>query len=287
MLIRLVVLHICLLLSLSADAGELLSFEGARLIPTDWADGDSFEVELANGARHTIRLYGADTVELHVTDNTDARRLRAQRRYFGITHHSELVPENIALAKSLGAQAKATVQELLAEPFTVHTSFADGGGDGRYKRIYGFISLADGRDLATVLVERGLARAFGVYRSSPDGLSRDDYRDHLKDAELCAAAEGAGAWAYTDWEAIRDQRAEQRQEQAQLDAATGRAPPTEMLDVNTAARDELMRIPGIGEHFANLIIEHRPYDELDALLRVPGIGPKRFANLREWVRVER
>lgn len=48
-----------------------------------------------------------------------------------------------------------------------------------------------------------------------------------------------------------------------------------------------MRIPGIGEHFANLIIEHRPYEQLDALLHMPGIGPKRFANLREWVRIER
>jgi DNA uptake protein ComE-like DNA-binding protein len=49
----------------------------------------------------------------------------------------------------------------------------------------------------------------------------------------------------------------------------------------------VMRIPGIGEHVAHLIIEHRPYERLDALLHVPGIGPKRFANLREWVRVER
>jgi hypothetical protein len=214
-------------------------------------------------------------------------RLRSPGGCGPLCQQSELVPENIALAKSLGAQARTAVQELLARPFTVHTSFADGGGDGRCKRIYGFITLADGRDLATVLVERGLARAFGVYRSSPDGLSRDDYRDHLKDAELCAVAERAGAWAYTHWTAIREQRAEQRQEQAELDAATGRAPPTEILDINTAARDELMRIPGIGEHSANLIIEHRPYEQLDALLRVPGIGPKRFADLREWVRVKR
>ncbi|MBK1633325.1 hypothetical protein CKO31_21735 [Thiohalocapsa halophila] len=110
------------------------------------------------------------------------------------------------------------------------------------------------------MVERGLARVFGVYRTSPDGLSRDDYRDHLKDAELCAAAERVGARAYTDRSAIRSQRAEGRQEQAELDLAAGRAPPTEMLDINTVARDELMRIPGIGDHFANLIIEHRPYE---------------------------
>ena len=274
------------LFAMGAHAGELQRIDGVRLNPTDWADGDSFEVQFPDGERHTIRLYGADCFEWHVADKTDARRLSAQRRYFGITDYRGSVPQSIALAKSLGAEAGKTVRELLAEPFTVHTAFADGGGDGKYKRIYGFIELADGRDLATVLVERGLARAFGVYRSSPDGLSRDDYREHLKDTELRAAAQRAGAWAYTDWDALPSQRAEQRREDGELALATGKARPTEPLDINTAARDELMRIPGIGEHFANAIIEHRPYRKLEELMRVPGIGPKRFANLRGWVSIQ-
>jgi len=282
---RFAVIVILFFITGSVLAGELQRFNAVRHTPTDWADGDSFEVEFANGERHTIRLYGADCFEWHVTDKTDARRLRAQRRYFGITDYGDSAPKSIALAKSLGAQGGAAARELLAEPFTVHTSFADGGGDGRYKRIYGFITLADGRDLATVLIEKGLARAYGVYRSSPDLMSRDAYREHLKDAEFCAAAERVGAWAFTDWAKLRGERADQRQEDNELDIATGSAAPTEALDINTAARDDLMRIPGIGEHFANLIIENRPYDSLDGLLRVPGIGPKRFENLREWVTI--
>lgn len=280
---RLTLLLLCTLLAAAAGAAELQSIAGARLIPTDWADGDSFEVELPNGERHTIRLYGADCFEWHVTDSTDARRLRGQRRYFGITDARDTVPASIALAKSLGAAAGAAVRELLAAPFTVHTAFADGGGDGRYKRIYGFITLADGRDLATVLVGRGLARAYGVYRSTPDGLSRDDYRERLQDIELWAAAGRHGAWAHTDWDALLAQRDEQRRLDQEDAIATGTAPPSEPLDVNTAARDELMRIPGIGEHFANAIIEHRPYSKLEELLRVPGIGEKRLAKLRAWV----
>jgi endonuclease YncB( thermonuclease family) len=65
-------------------AATLQTFENARLIPTEWADGDSFLVALPNGEEHTVRLYGADCIEYHVTDATDAVRLRAQRRYFGI-----------------------------------------------------------------------------------------------------------------------------------------------------------------------------------------------------------
>jgi competence protein ComEA len=277
----------CLAAAAANAAAALESIPGVRLIPTEWADGDSFEVQFPSGAKHTIRLYGADAFELNVTDRADARRLQQQRRYFGITYYSEQVPESIALAKTLGAEAKAAVGELLAEPFTVHTAFADGGGDGRYRRIYGFISLADGRDLATVLVERGLARAFGVYRGTPEGLDRDDYREQLKDAELRAAAQRKGAWAYTDWDEIGEQRRQQRLEDREFDLATGRSAPAGPLDINTAARDDLMRIPGIGEHFANAIIEHRPYTNVEELLRVPGIGEKRLARLRDWVSVGR
>lgn len=277
----------CVLAAAMAAAAELKSIPGARLLHADWADGDSFEVQFPGGERHTVRLYGADAFELHVTDRADARRLQQQRRYFGITYYSEQVPESIALAKRLGADAKAAVRELLAEPFTVHTAFADGGGDGRYRRIYGFITLADGRDLGTVLVERGLARAFGVYRGTPEGLSRDDYREQLKDAELYAAAERKGAWTYTDWDEIGEQRRQQRLEDREIDLATGKSAPAGPLDINTAARDDLMRIPGIGEHYANAIIEHRPYGTVDELLRVPGIGEKRLARLRDWVTVAR
>jgi hypothetical protein len=48
------------------------------------ADEDSFQIQTPEGQEHTIRLYGADCIEWHVSDDSDARRLRAQRRYFGI-----------------------------------------------------------------------------------------------------------------------------------------------------------------------------------------------------------
>jgi endonuclease YncB( thermonuclease family) len=268
-----------------AAAEELETFHGVELVPADWADGDSFLVRLPDGEEHTIRLYGADCMEWHVTDSTDARRLRAQRRYFGISDYGHSPLTSIELAKAKGAEAARLVRELLAAPFTVHTSFADGGGDGRYKRIYAFITTADGLDLAEVLVEQGLARAFGVYRSTPDGQSRDDYRDALKDAELVAARKGRGIWAYTDWDAVADERSAQRREEAEHRLATGTAPPARAMDLNSAARDELMRIPGIGEHYANAIIEHRPYRSVDELLRVNGIGRKRLEAIREWVKV--
>jgi hypothetical protein len=190
---------------------------------------------------------------------------------------------SVELAKSLGKLATETVREVLARPFSVHTAFADGGGDGRYKRIYAFITTADGEDLGTLLISRGLARAFGVYCGAPDGRDRDEYRESLRDTELIAASARRGAWAYTDWDALAAERSEQRMEDAEIDAVLGRAPPAEKIDINTAARDLLMRIPQVGEVRANRIIEGRPYGSVDELLRVKGIGEKRLEMMREWV----
>ena len=45
------------------------------------------------------------------------------------------------------------------------------------------------------------------------------------------------------------------------------------LDVNTAARDDLINLPGIGPAMADRIIAARPFDSLEDLRRVDGVGP--------------
>lgn len=67
------------------SAQALEKFPACRMVQAAWADGDSFLIQTQRNEQHTIRLYGADCLELHVNDDTDARRLRAQRRYFGIS----------------------------------------------------------------------------------------------------------------------------------------------------------------------------------------------------------
>ena len=128
--------------------------------------------------------------------------------------------------------------------------------------------------------------AYGVYRATADGSSRDDYREQLKDAELVAAHAGAGVWAYTDWESLPQERQAQRQEEAEDDIALGKAEPTEAINLNTATRGELMSIRGVGEVTANRIIEARPYAQVDDLLKVTGIGPATLTKLKPYLRVE-
>jgi len=275
---------------LLAPGALALTLNGAPLetkpecvrVPTEWADGDSFLVRFPSGEEHTIRLYGADCLEWHVTDGTDERRLRAQRRYFGISAAAPTPRESIELAMRFGEMAAREVARVLQRPFTVHTAFADGRGDGRYKRIYAFVTTADGKDLATHLVSIGLARAYGVSRQTPDGRSRDEYRNHLIDLELRAAKRGVGAWEKTNWDTLPEERRDQRREDEEAAIVFGRSPlgADDQVDPNNAARDELMRLPGIGETLANRIIEGRPYGEANDLLGVPGIGQATLDRIR-------
>src|SRR5688572_16960021 len=96
-----VVMVLSLLRAFSAE--PLTKLAACTRVPTDWADGDSFQIRTGDGKEHTLRLYGVDCIEWHLTDKTDARRLAEQRRYFGISAMDN--DSSIALAKEFGKMA--------------------------------------------------------------------------------------------------------------------------------------------------------------------------------------
>ena len=269
-------LSLFLLAALTLHADEALqTFRGCTLVEANWADGDSFPVRLADGRQITTRLYGADCIEWHVNDETLARRLRAQRRYFGIAETD--AASSMKTARDFGKQAALRTRELLAKPFTVHTAFAGARGNGEKERAYAFVTTAEGKDLATILVEEGLARAFGVTRQLPDGTSGNEYREALADHELTAAAAKKGIWAVTDWNHLAEDRAEERRESAELQTILKDSQSTTAINPNTATAEELQSLPGVGPKLAKRIIEARktnPLTSIDDFLAIKGITPK-------------
>ena len=63
--------------------------------------------------------------------------------------------------------------------------------------------------------------------------------------------------------------------------------PGEKLDLNSATAAQLQRLPGIGEKLSAAIVawreEHGPFQKVEELLQVPGIGEKRLAEIRDLV----
>ncbi|MBO1225357.1 MAG: helix-hairpin-helix domain-containing protein [Candidatus Scalindua sediminis] len=257
-------------------AAELQRLSNARLMNNPSNDGDSFFVEVDGKPLH-VRLYFVDCPETSVNSKSDARRVREQTRYFGLSHAERTI--------HFGNEAANFVERLFSETtFTVHTAFASALGRSAKGRVYAFITTVDGKDLAILLIENGLARNHGFRRKTPNGIPRDEMLESLRDLETSAMLKRVGIWSESDPDRIAELRAEQRREDRELQELQKRVEKAEapqgFLDLNTATEKELQTIKGIGPVLAARIIAGRPYKTVDDLLKVKGIGPKKLEKIR-------
>ena len=263
---------------LSSYAADLQIFSNVRLVNNPANDGDSFLVE-ANGKSFRVRLYFVDCPETSISSESDARRVREQTRYFGLSHAARTI--------HFGNEAKTFIEGILAKPFTVHTAFASALGRSAKGRVYGFITTADGDDLASLLVKNGLARTHGMGRKTPNGIPRNEMIERLRDLETSAMLKRIGIWSESDPERIAEFRAKQRSEDQELKELQSQVKKDRfsdgLLDLNTASKEKLMFINGIGPVLAERIIAGRPYKTVDDLLKVKGIGPNKLEKICPYV----
>lgn len=67
-------------------------------------------------------------------------------------------------------------------------------------------------------------------------------------------------------------------------------PAPNSININTAGKDMLMRLPGIGEEYAERIIlfreDHGPFASVEHLVKVRGIGKKSLERIRPYLTVD-
>jgi len=258
-------------------AADLQMFSHARLMNNLANDGDSFLVE-ANGKSFCVRLYFIDCPETSAGSKSVARRVREQTRYFGLSDAARTI--------HFGNEAKTLVEHVLVKAFTVHTAFASALGRSSKGRVYGFITTADGNDLASLLIKNGFARTYGMGRKTPNGVSRNEMIERLRDLEISAMLKRIGIWSESDPDRIAELRAKQRSEEHELQELQNRVkkakPPQGLVDLNTATGKELQSIKRIGPILAERIIAGRTYKTVDDLIKVKRIGPKKLEKIRPY-----
>ncbi len=135
----------------------------------------------------------------------------------------------------------------------------------------------------------GAVRAPDVYELRPDAIVRD------------AVQAAGGATAEADLEAVNlalpladgmHVHVPRQGEASGIppitrasDASASGAKAAARVNINTATAEELDTLPGIGPTMAQRIIEGRPYEKPEDILRVPGIGDAIFAKLRDRITV--
>lgn len=254
---------------------ELKTFKNVTLVEGAYHDGDSFRVNVSNKV-YTIRLYYVDCPETSVSQNTDARRVRAQKRYFGLSSPRETI--------LYGRLATEFTNKQLKEPFTLYTSFAAAMGRSRGGRYYGFIETSKGQDLGELLVANGYARSYGVSRSDWRGRDSKEVEAILNDMESLAMLGRKGIWKSADAEKLVKMRALERSEDHELSLICDTLnAPLENLDINSASLVELETLPGIGPVTAKRIIACRPYKSVEELIDLPMITESKLRKMRQYL----
>lgn len=62
------------------------------------------------------------------------------------------------------------------------------------------------------------------------------------------------------------------------------------ININTATKDELTKLPGIGEVTAENIIKYREengnFNDISEIMKVKGIGKKKFEKIKQYIFIE-
>ena len=304
--------------SIATATAEWETLRDCRLLPNNYNDGDSFHVE-ADGEERIFRLYFADTPEssdqvpervaeqaehfgvsktevMHAGKEAAAFTARALRKRFTVTTRWQNARGASALPRSYASITTAEGKDLAELLVAAGLARAHGAvADVPRSKDMGHYEALEGR------ARRAGVGIFGNGKASAAGLA-----DAANDIETKASPTPTPE----ETSSLADDVFARLQQESWGDAGTleiktgipmtggntqARRPddPTQApasanvtaskVSLNTAAKAELESLPGIGPMLAAAIIRSRPYANVEDLRRVPGIGPKKFDQIKELV----
>jgi len=243
--------------------GEWEHLEGCELLDSPLNDGDSFMV-MHELKVYLFRLYYVDCPEV---SGLNSPRVTEQGEYFGISKNSAI---------KVGLKASKFTKDFLGDSFSIYTRWKKAWG--QHER-YAAIIVKDKKNLADVLVEKGMARIHGFKPAKDDlwrGMTPDDQDAAFKRLEVRAQTERIGAWR-------GNQTLSRLPIRAPVQAPI--IPTRNQINLNLATKEELTDLPGIGPTLADRIIAGRPWRNLNDIKSVSGIGNKTFQTLQPKITV--
>ena len=118
------------------------------------------------------------------------------------------------------------------------------------------------------------------------GYSEDADRIYVNQAEYVYDTQRVEIPTFEEAQRLREIEAEAAAEQGD----SGSVRENGLIDINTADKQELMRIPGIGESKADRIIEYRQihgrFGSIEELMNVSGIGSGMYEKMKDCITVK-